>query len=142
MIPVIEAKTNSSLEFVNLVSRLYYKNGNHLDMAHKKMKYFLYFVRSKYGIHAEKFKEDQIRRLAEKSKVALGEIEAIFHQYYLIEDRFKQNIEANRLVDLYDAFLGREEELTRFGSGDVHPNADGYAVIADTILEALSTGGA
>lgn len=45
------------------------------------------------------------------------------------------------LVDLYDAFLGREEALTRFGSGDVHPNADGYAVIADTILEALPAGG-
>lgn len=39
------------------------------------------------------------------------------------------------LVDLYAAFLGREDKLTRFGSGDVHPNADGYAVIADTILE-------
>ena len=41
------------------------------------------------------------------------------------------------LVDLYGAFLGREDELTRFRSGDVHPNAEGYAVIAETILEAL-----
>jgi len=39
------------------------------------------------------------------------------------------------LVDLYAAFLGREEELTRFARGDVHPNADGYAVIAAQILE-------
>ena len=103
VIPVIEPKTNSSLEFVNLISRLHYKNGNHLDMAHKKMKYFLYFVRSKYGIHAEKFKEEQIRKLSEKSRVAHGEVETIFHQYHLIEDRFKENIEANRLVNLYDA---------------------------------------
>jgi lysophospholipase L1-like esterase len=41
------------------------------------------------------------------------------------------------LVDLYDAFLGREDELTRFRAGDVHPNAAGYQVIADTILDAL-----
>jgi lysophospholipase L1-like esterase len=41
------------------------------------------------------------------------------------------------LVDLYDAFLGREDELTRFGSGDVHPTAEGYAVIAETILDLI-----
>ena len=45
------------------------------------------------------------------------------------------------LVDLHDAFLGREDELTRFRAGDVHPNSDGYGVIADTILEALAAGG-
>ena len=45
------------------------------------------------------------------------------------------------LVDLHAAFLGREDELTRFRAGDVHPNAAGYRVIADTILEALADGG-
>lgn len=103
VIPVHEPKRNTSLEFVNLISQLHYRNANHLDMAHKKMKYFLYFVRSKYGIHAERFREEHIRRLAEKSKVRLSEVEVIFSRYYLIEERFKNNIEANRLVDLYDA---------------------------------------
>jgi|GEM_PF-6507031 len=41
------------------------------------------------------------------------------------------------LVDLYAAFFGREEELTRIGDGDVHPNADGYEVIADAIASTL-----
>jgi lysophospholipase L1-like esterase len=45
------------------------------------------------------------------------------------------------LVDLHAAFLGRENELTRFRAGDVHPNAAGYEVIADTILDALPFGG-
>jgi lysophospholipase L1-like esterase len=45
------------------------------------------------------------------------------------------------LVDLYDAFLGREDELTRFRAGDVHPNAEGYQVIADAITDALSDAG-
>ena len=103
IIPVLDVKTNTSLEFVNLISRLHYKNGNHLDMAHKKMKYFLYFVRSKYGIHVEKFTDEHIRRLAEKSRVKYADVEVIFSRYYLIEERFKNNIEANRLVDLYDA---------------------------------------
>jgi hypothetical protein len=102
-IPVMEPKRNTSLEFVNMISRLHYRNGNHLDMAHKKMRYFLYFVRSRYGIQAEKFREEHIRRLAEKSKVHFSEVEVIFTRYYLIEEKFKTNIEANRLVDLYDS---------------------------------------
>jgi hypothetical protein len=103
IIPVLEPKSNTSLEFVNLIARLHYKNGNHVDMARKKMKYFLYFVRSRYGMHAETFGDEQIRRLAEKSKVRVGDVQVIFSQYYLIEERFRHSIEAGRLVDLYEA---------------------------------------
>lgn len=103
VIPVRELKSNTSLEFINLVSRLHYKNGSHLDMAHKKMRYFLYFVRSKYGIHAEKFRDEHVRRLSEKSKVNYSDVQTIFSRYYLIDERFKNDIEVSRLVDLYDA---------------------------------------
>ncbi|MCV0403994.1 MAG: hypothetical protein K5924_09845 [Chloroflexi bacterium] len=41
------------------------------------------------------------------------------------------------LVDLHAAFLGRESELTGIGNGDVHPNAAGYQVIADTIAASI-----
>lgn len=103
VIPVLETKTNTSLEFINLISRLHYKNGNHVDMARKKMKYFLYFVRSRYGIHAETFQEEQIRRLAEKARVNVADVRGIFSQYYLIEEKFSSYIEPNRLVDLYES---------------------------------------
>jgi hypothetical protein len=103
VIPVLETKTNTSLEFINLISRLHYKNGTHVDMARKKMKYFLYFVRSKYGIHAETFSEGQMRMLAEKARVNIADVRAIFSQYYLIEEKFSSYIEPNRLVDLYES---------------------------------------
>jgi lysophospholipase L1-like esterase len=44
------------------------------------------------------------------------------------------------LVDLHAAFRGRELELTRFARGDVHPNAAGYAVIAEAIVAAVEPG--
>lgn len=41
------------------------------------------------------------------------------------------------LVDLYAAFLGREEELTGIGRGDVHPTIAGHEVIAQAIVGVL-----
>lgn len=41
------------------------------------------------------------------------------------------------LVDLYAAFLGREEELTGIGRGDVHPTVAGHEVIAEAIMGVL-----
>ena len=103
VIPVLEPKTNTSLEFVNLISQLHYKNGSHVDMARKKMKYFLYFVRSKYGIQSEHSKDEYIQRLSEKSKVNINDVQVIFSRYNLIEEKFRHSIEVNRLVDLYEA---------------------------------------
>lgn len=100
-IPVLEPKTNTSLEYVHLISSLHYQNGNHLDMAKKKMKYFLYFIRSRYGIHAQTFGEEHIRKLAEKSKVNLEEVQTIFDQYKTIESAF-YNVDT-KLSDLYYA---------------------------------------
>ena len=57
-----------------------------------------------------------------------------------LDDRIACVAEARgvELVDLYAAFLGREQELTRIARGDVHPNAAGYQLIADTILATLA----
>jgi hypothetical protein len=103
VIPVFEPKTNTSLEYINLISSLHYQNGNHLDMAKKKMKYFLYFIRSKYGIHGHAFTDELMKKLSDKSKVSLPEIQSIFNQYNIIERNSYMNIEANRLLDLYYA---------------------------------------
>jgi lysophospholipase L1-like esterase len=40
-------------------------------------------------------------------------------------------------VDLEPAFLGNELQLTNIATGDVHPNQAGYAVIAETLSQAV-----
>lgn len=45
------------------------------------------------------------------------------------------------LVDLYAAFVGREEELTGVGRGDVHPTVAGHEVIAQAIIDQLRADG-
>jgi hypothetical protein len=103
VIPVLETKTNTSLEFLNVISSLHYQNPNHFDMARKKMKYFLYFIRAKYGINTQTLTEEQSRRLAERSKVDLPDIKAITDRYKVIENYSISNDEPERLVELYQA---------------------------------------
>jgi hypothetical protein len=101
VIPVLEPKANTSLEFVKLISALHFRNENHLDIARKKMKYFLYFIRAKYGIHTQHAREAQIKKLAEKSKVNEQQVRSIFEQYDMIEKHAHYNTAQDRLVDLY-----------------------------------------
>lgn len=103
IIPVLEAKTNTSLEFLNVISSLHYQNPNHLDMARKKMKYFLYFIRAKYGVNTQSLTEEQAKRLAEKSKVDLADIQTIIDRYRVIENYSISTDEPERLVGLYQA---------------------------------------
>jgi hypothetical protein len=101
VIPVLEPKANTSLEFVKLISSLHFQNGNHLDIARKKMKYFQYFIRAKYGIQTQHSLEEQIKKLAEKSKVNEQQVRSIFEQYDMIEKHAHYNTAQDRLVDFY-----------------------------------------
>lgn len=103
IIPVLEAKSNTSLEFVTMISSLHYQNEDHLDMARKKMKYFLYFIKSKYGIQSSSFSQAHVKILSEKSKVKEAEVQNIFDRWNVIEKFGGSSIEDSRLVDLYFA---------------------------------------
>ena len=103
VIPVLETKTNTSLEFLNVISSLHYQNPNHLDMARKKMKYFLYFIRAKYGINAQVYTEEHAKRLAEKAKVDVADTHAIFERFKAADNYMVGNEEPELLFALYQA---------------------------------------
>jgi hypothetical protein len=104
VIPVLEAKTNTSLEFLNVISSLHYQNPDHLDMARKKMKYFLYFIRAKYGINTQHLTDEQAKRLSEKAKVDINDVVLIQQRYKTLENYAGvSDGDAERLVDLYQA---------------------------------------
>lgn len=103
VIPVLETKSNTSLEFLNVISSLHYQNPNHFDMARKKMKYFLYFIRAKYGINTQTFTPELAKRLSEKSKVDLADVMVIYDRYKVVEDYSIPSDDPERLVGLYQA---------------------------------------
>jgi hypothetical protein len=102
IVPVREEKVNTSLEYVKMVSALHFENGNNKDIALKKMKYFLYFIRAKYGIQSTEVTQDHFKRLAEKSLIELNHIESIFNEYRRIEKNTHET-GAQELLVLYNA---------------------------------------
>jgi hypothetical protein len=67
IIPVIERPRNTSMDFVETVSRVYYNQGNHGHIAQKKLGYLLDHIRSRYGLQTQMLDEHFEQRLTHKS---------------------------------------------------------------------------
>jgi hypothetical protein len=86
-----------------MVSALHFENGNNRDIALKKMKYFLYFIRAKYGIYSAQLTQEHFKRLAGKSQIDLDHIVSIFDQYERIEKNPYNSAGPHQLLSLYNA---------------------------------------
>ncbi|MFA4867220.1 MAG: DUF4350 domain-containing protein [Pedobacter sp.] len=69
IIPVIEPLKNTSVEFVEVVGKVYYQQRDNRDIAHKKITYFLEHVRSNYRLKTTVLDEEFISDLILKSGI-------------------------------------------------------------------------
>ncbi|MEJ1236609.1 DUF4350 domain-containing protein [Chryseolinea sp. T2] len=67
IIPVIRPLANTTLEFVATIGDLYYQNGDHKNIAGKKVTFFLEYVRTKYSLSTNQLDEAFAAALAKKS---------------------------------------------------------------------------
>jgi hypothetical protein len=74
IIPVLEKPRNATMDFVETVSRVYYNQQNHRNIALKKVTYLLDNIRSKYGLQTQNLDETFEERLAHKSGVPLQQV--------------------------------------------------------------------
>jgi hypothetical protein len=98
-IPVLEEKRNTSLEFINMVSALHFQNANHRTTGRKKIKYFYYFIKEKYGLHTQSLTELNTARLAEKAKVDLSVLQSIMNEFNYLDQQ--SYYDENRLDSLH-----------------------------------------
>ncbi len=67
IIPIIKPLANTSLEFVSTIGNLYYHNGDHKNIAEKKINFLLEQIRTKYHLKTNVFDDQFITSLASKS---------------------------------------------------------------------------
>lgn len=78
IIPVVAPPVNSSLEFVQTLGQLYYTSGeDHLNLARKRMNYFLEHVRRKYFLVTNELDDAFIEDLSRKSGKDRNKIERL-----------------------------------------------------------------
>ncbi|MFN3385366.1 MAG: DUF4350 domain-containing protein [Candidatus Thermochlorobacter sp.] len=104
-IPTVLPPQNRALEFVETVGRLYFQYGHHKDLAEKKIRHFLDFIRTHFYLTSVSFSAEFYTMLSEKSGVAQQEIEQLFR---LIEHANRSSALSEddllRLIDAIEQF--------------------------------------
>lgn len=79
IIPVIPPKTNTSLEFVNMIGRLYFQKRDNVDIARKKQIYLLEFIKNRYYMTYSEKDDTYVNRLSERSGIELDKVSRLVH---------------------------------------------------------------
>ncbi len=69
IIPVMDINSNTSLEFISTIGRLYFLQNDHKKLCLQKMKLFLSYVRERYNIPTKQIDESFINSLSLRSEV-------------------------------------------------------------------------
>ncbi len=78
IVPVLEPNTNTSMEFVATIGRLYFLQNNHYQLCLQKGRLFQQFLRERYGLANTEPDEAFLEKLAAKSQVPRKLIDTIF----------------------------------------------------------------
>lgn len=74
IIPVILPPKNDSKEFVETVSRVYYNQKHHKNIANKKINHWLDFVRTRFGIPTKEINDEFVTQLSHRSGISKPDI--------------------------------------------------------------------
>ncbi len=85
IIPVLEEKSNTSLDFIQTIGQMYFRQGEHIRLCDMMMKQFQTFVREKYHLASREMNEDFINTITLKSDIPFEHIKKIVGYEFLIE---------------------------------------------------------
>ncbi len=104
-IPVIEPPKNTTLEFVKTVGNLFYRTKSHKNIAHKKITYFLDYLRTKYRLDTSNMDEEFREKLEKKSGKSREEVDALCNMIKSLEQKEsiskKELLALNRKIDVF-----------------------------------------
>lgn len=104
IIPILEEKTNTSLQFIQTISLMYFRGQEHVRICDMKIKQFQTFVRERYHLNTRLMDDDFIKLLAMKSNIADADIRKI--------TLYEKRLAYNDITE--DAMIELHRSLSRF----------------------------
>lgn len=98
IIPIVKPHANLTVDFVRTIGGLYFQSQNHKNIAEKKIKVFLEYIRARYFLKTHNINQDFIESLAGKSNIPVGDLRALFNMILRVQKN--ETISEERLVDL------------------------------------------
>ncbi|MCE3227008.1 MAG: hypothetical protein K0S32_1559 [Bacteroidetes bacterium] len=97
-IPVKEPVTNTTLEFVNVITHVYYNSKNHQSIATERIKYFYETVRKKFNVSTNDINDVFCTEISDLSGIEFKKVKQLFSYC----ERLKQAVEISEydLVEL------------------------------------------
>ena len=77
-VPVIQGFRNSTLDFVEQIGALYYRNSDHTNIVHKKINYFLESVRARFYVSTNEIDAALVEKVTALSGVPFNQVNALF----------------------------------------------------------------
>lgn len=99
IIPVLEPNTNTSLEFLSTIGRLYFMQNNHKQLALQQMKLWQSYLREHYFLQTRDMDSAFVEKLAHKSEISKEVINKILLLYRNISS--STFVSENTLIDLH-----------------------------------------
>lgn len=101
IIPILDPFKNSSVDFVNVVGGVYYNERNNLDLAQKKVTFFLEHLRSRYYLKTNEIDINFANLLAQKTGINSTLAKTLTNSFIKIP--LATDINDKELIDLNDS---------------------------------------
>ena len=87
IIPKIERPHNTTVGFTKTMGQLYHQNGNHKNIADKKITYFLDYIRDELNLDTRQINDHFMQQVAQRAGVDIKTVNAVFTSIASVKDQ-------------------------------------------------------
>jgi hypothetical protein len=110
-IPVIRPLQNSTLEFVDVISHVYFNTNNHKHIAEESIQYFYFYVRKKFNVNTNSMDEPFYNTVHRLSGIEKDSVEKLF--VYCENLKKAPALTENDLLELNNRINNFKQKSTR-----------------------------